>query len=152
MTSLALLWSDYSGLAAIMSLALMSTVSLDQFSLMRGKWHLGQKVALGSGLEKQPLRQFLKYQFLGGTTEEATFLVGLEKLGPIRFFAYNFCSTVIWLSVVFAAGIVFRIALNEFFGRFGPVEFEVIAGILSVYIFGLAGTVILKRINPARKI
>lgn len=147
LTTLTILWCDYSGLAAIMSLALMSTVSLDQFSLLMGRLHPTHKgFSNGVGLEKQPLIQFLKYQFLGGTRKESSFLIGAEKIGPFRFFVFNLCSTAIWLAVVFTAGILLRLAINHFIGRFGPVGFEVIVGILIVYIVGLTGTVILKKL------
>lgn len=151
MTSLALLWSAHSDLAAIMALALMSTVSLDQFSLIRGKLHPNETEAEdGRDLIHQPLVQLLKYQFFGGTGEERFFLIGAEKIDPVRFFMYNLCSTVIWLSVIFLAGITLRIAVTRYIGRFGPVEFEVIMAILAVYITGLMGTVALKRIKPGR--
>ena len=151
MTSLALLWSDYSDLAAIMTIALMSTVSLDQFSLMRGKLHPNQKVANnGRDLIHQPLVQLLKYQFFGGTGNERFFLIGAGKISPFRYFVYNICSSLIWLSVVFLAGVILRIAVIQFTGRFGPVEFEIIMAILAVYIIGLMGTGILKRLHPGR--
>ena len=151
MTSLALLWSNYSGLAAIMSMALMSTVSIDQFTLIQGSFRQGVR---SSGTERNrqrtPFIQFLKYQFLGGTRKEMRLLKGMDKIGSFQFFLYNLGSSLIWLSVIFIAGILARVVLTAYFGRFGPVEFEAIVGILVVYSVGLTGTILLRRLNLNR--
>ncbi|HKL17902.1 MAG TPA: hypothetical protein VJ905_03005 [Halalkalibaculum sp.] len=150
--SLALLWSQYSGLLAVMSLALMSTVSMDQFSLLSGKFQQGhESEETGEGLLRQPILQLLKYQFLGGTAGEKVLLCGADKIGPLRFFLYNLCSSIIWLSIIFMAGIILRVVLTHFIGRFGPVEFEAIIGILTVYIAGLAGMTACKKINQGMR-
>lgn len=148
LTSLAVLWNEYSGLVAVMSLALMSTVSLDQFTLLRGKFPQGQEATgIEEVLLQQPIIQLLKYQFLGGTREESIFLTGADKIGPLRFFLYNLCSTLIWLSVIFLAGMVLRFVITYFIGRFGPLEFEAIVGILTVYLTGLTGMMTIKKIK-----
>jgi hypothetical protein len=151
LVSMALLWNDYSGLIAVMSLALMSTVSLDQFSFLRGRFPQSHEgIASRGSLLNQPIVQLLKYQFLGGTREESVFLAGADKIGPIRFFLYNLWSTVIWLSVVFLAGMTLRVAIIYFIGRFGPVEFETIVGILTAYLVGLSGLMIFKKLKSGQ--
>ncbi|MGK7369434.1 MAG: hypothetical protein ACNS64_04405, partial [Candidatus Halalkalibacterium sp. M3_1C_030] len=148
LTSLAVLWNEYSGLVAVMSLALMSTVSLDQFTLLRGKFPQGQETTgIEEVLLQQPIVQLLKYQFLSGTREESIFLTGADKIGPLRFFLYNLCSTLIWLSVIFLAGMVLRFVITYFIGRFGPLEFEAVVGILTVYLTGLTGMMTIKKIK-----
>ncbi len=153
MVSLALLWSDYSGLLAIMSLALMSTVSLDQFSLLRGKLKPVKGIrdmnrSTTGSFSSQPIRQLLKYQISGETITESRFLNGAEKVGSLRFLYYNLCSTIIWLSVLLTAGIFLRAVLIHVIGRFGPVEFEAIIGILAVYVTGLTVVLIYNHRNP----
>lgn len=145
LTSFAVLWSESSGLLAILSLALMSTVSVDQFSLLSGKFKNSSiGASADKSLVKQPIIQLLKYQFLGSTERERKYLAGANEIGSFQFLIYNMCSVFIWLAVIFLAGTALRATWTQYFGRFGPVEFEIITGILAVYIFGLGALILFK--------
>ncbi len=151
LTSLVSSWSDYGDLSAILAMALMTSLCYDQLSLLRGKFSPQQKARVVSAerLVNQPIRQFLKYQFLGSTEKDAVYLTGADKIGAFRFFFYNLCSSVIWLSAIILAGVGFRYLGVSIYGTFGPVEFELITCILAVYLAGLAVIIPAKiKINP----
>ena len=149
LTSLVSSWSQYADLSAILAMALMTSLCYDQLSLLRGKFspQPQESVVSSKRLVNQPIRQFLKYQFLGSTDKDTIHLAGADKIGGFRFFFYNLCSTVIWLCAIISAGVGLRYLLVSNYGTFGPIEFEIITGILAVYVAGLA-VIISARINP----
>lgn len=152
LASLIFTWSKYSGLTAILGIALISTMSIDQLSLIQGKFQnkLHDKSIADDELSKQPIKQFLKYHFLGSTKQDRIFLAGADKIGQLRFFKYNLGSSLIWISVIAVAGAGLRYLWINTFGHFGPFEVEIITGILTVYLSGLLVLILLKLSrNPA---
>lgn len=151
LTSLVSSWSEYGDLSAILAMAMMTSLCYDQLSLLRGKFspQLQASEVSTKRLVNQPIRQFLKYQFLGSTEKDSIHLAGADEIGGFRFFFYNLCSSAIWLAAIISAGVGFRYLLVSIYGTFGPMEFEIITGILAVYLAGLAVIIPAKiKINP----
>lgn len=152
LASLIITWSKYSGLSAILAIALMSSVSIDQLSLIQGKFqdNLPGEFAVDEKLSTQPMKQFLKYHFSGSTRQDRIYLAGADKIGQMRFFTYNLGSSLLWISTIAVAGAGLRYLWINTFSHFGPFEVEIIAGILTVYVSGLLVLVLTKLSqNPA---
>ena len=153
LTALIMFWSKYSGLSAILALVLMSSISVDQLTLIQGKFKTKHQNDYGTNnmLFRQPIIQFLKYHFFGSTKQDRIYLRGANEIGQLRFLVYNLTSTLIWISVIVMAGIALRYAWTNLFGNFGPLEVEIISGILTVYISGLLIIIISKFIRNSRE-
>lgn len=153
LTALIMFWSKYSGLSAILAMALTSSLSIDQLTLIRGKFKTKNLNDFGAnnGLFRKPILQFLKYHFFGSTKQDRIYLSGANEIGQVRFLLYNLTSTLIWISVIVMAGIGLRYALTNLFGNFGPVEVEIISGILTVYVSGLIILISAKLIRKSRR-
>lgn len=136
LASLITISMEYMDITLVLTAALLAMVVADQIALIRGKFdnNASSTVTARARWEQDnTFKQFLKYQFFYGTKVENNYLEGANQISRIQFFIYNLFASGVLFSVLVICGAIFRMALVAAIGTFGPIEMELIAGILTAY-------------------
>lgn len=139
LSSLVGTWEHYSDLSAVLAMALMTSLALDQLSFLNGKFRAdSQKDHKESQMGlRNPIMQFIKFQLWGSLNSERNYLDGAGQISQLKFFSYNLIASGMLLIATILAGAALRSIWVANFGHFGPFEVEVISGIVTVYVLGL---------------